>query len=913
MSQKLFPAVALAFALSAGLATAQPAASSTPLKKITSVEGITEYHLDNGLKVLLIPDPSNPKVTVNITYFVGSKHENYGETGMAHLLEHMVFKGTPTHKEIWKLLQDHGAQFNGTTWVDRTNYYETMAATDENLEFALKLEADRMVNSFIAKKDLDSEMTVVRNEFEMGENSPFRVLMQRSMSAAFEWHNYGKTTIGARSDIENVPIERLQTFYRKYYQPDNALLVVAGKFDEAKALKLIADNFAKIPKPGRTLDKMYTVEPTQDGDRLVNVRRVGDVQLINMIYHVPAGTHEDFAPVQILAQILGDAPSGRLYKALVDNKKAASVGNMEFQNAEPGVSMFTAQLTKDQNLDEARKEMLRVIEGISKEPPSKEEVERARAKMLKDVDLVMSKSDQIGVALSDYAAMGDWRMLFIDRDRIKNAKVEDVQRVAKLYFKESNRTVGQFIPTENPDRAEIPKTPDVTAILKDYKGAAEMAKGEVFDPSPANIESRTKRVTLPNGLKLVMLSKQNRGETVRAAMTLRMGTEKTLAGKAAISSTTASMLMRGTTKHTRQQIDDELSRLQARMNVGGAGPGVSASVETTRKNLPEVLKLMAEVLREPAFPDTELEQIRTRAIAQYDAARREPNQIAVTNLQRHLYPVAAGHPREVKTPEQMSEEMKAVKLDELKAFYKDFYGASYGDLVLVGDFDPKEMEALAKQLFGDWKSPQPYVRMTRTFEKIAPENKAFETPDKANAMFIAGSRYRMSDEDPDYPALVIANFILGGSASSRLLDRLRQKEGYSYGASSQMSAGSREDDGMFMAYAILAPQNMVKLEAAFREELAKALKDGFTPAEVEAAKKAFLQERVIMRSQDGALVSVLGANEFHGRTMAFQQNLEKKIEALTLHDVNTVLRKVLSPENLTIYKAGDFKKAGVTP
>jgi zinc protease len=770
-----------------------------------------------------------------------------------------------------------------------------------------------MVNSFIAKKDLDSEMTVVRNEFEMGENSPFRVLMQRSMSAAFEWHNYGKTTIGARSDIENVPIERLQAFYRKYYQPDNALLVVAGKFDEAKALKLIADNFAKLPKPTRTLEKMYTQEPTQDGDRLVNVRRVGDVQLINMIYHVPAGTHEDFAPVQILAQILGDAPSGRLYKALVDNKKAASVGNMEFQNAEPGVSMFTAQLTKDQNLDEARKEMLRVIEGISKEPPSKEEVERARAKMLKDVDLVMSKSDQIGVALSDYAAMGDWRMLFIDRDRIKNAKVEDVQRVAKLYFKESNRTVGQFIPTENPDRAEIPKTPDVTAILKDYKGAAEMAKGEVFDPSPTNIESRTKRVTLPNGLKLVMLSKQNRGETVRASMTLRMGTEKTLAGKGAISSTTASMLMRGTTKHTRQQIDDELSRLQARMNVGGAGPGVSASIETTRKNLPEVLKLMAEVLREPAFPDTELEQIRTRAIAQYDAARREPNQIAVTNLQRHLYPVPAGHPREVKTPEQMSEDMKAVKLDELKAFYKEFYGASYGDLVLVGDFDPKEMEALAKQLFGDWKSPQPYVRMTRSFEKIAPENKAFETPDKANAMFIAGSRYRMSDEDPDYPALVIANFILGGSASSRLLDRLRQKEGYSYGASSQMSAGSREDDGMFMAYAILAPQNMVKLEAAFREELAKALKDGFTPAEVEAAKKAFLQERVIMRSQDGALVSVLGANEFHGRTMAFQQNLEKKIEALTLHDVNTVLRKVLSPENLTIYKAGDFKKAGVTP
>ena len=215
---------------------------------ITSVEGITEYQLENGLKVLLFPDDSKPTVTVNLTLFVGSRHEGYGEAGMAHLLEHMLFKGTPSHPNIPKSLQDLGAQFNGTTWVDRTNYYETLPASEENLEFALQLEADRMVNSLIRGEDLESEMTVVRSDFESGESSPLRILLQRMQAAAYEWHNYGKSTIGNRSDIERVPITNLRAFYRKHYQPDNAMLIVAGKFDRARALELILKHFGPLER-----------------------------------------------------------------------------------------------------------------------------------------------------------------------------------------------------------------------------------------------------------------------------------------------------------------------------------------------------------------------------------------------------------------------------------------------------------------------------------------------------------------------------------------------------------------------------------------------------------------------------------------------------------------------------------------
>ncbi|MEX0978669.1 MAG: pitrilysin family protein, partial [Pirellulales bacterium] len=363
------PALALIIAMAIGVSAAdeKPAATdekapSAAATKIRSLEGITEYRLDNGLIVLLYPDASKPTVTVNLTVFVGSRHEGYGETGMAHLLEHMVFKGTPTHPQIPKALQERGARFNGTTWVDRTNYFETLPASEDNLDFALELEADRLVNSFVKQEDLLSEMTVVRNEFESGENSPSNLLNQRIMAAAFDWHNYGKSTIGNRSDIERVPIKNLQGFYKKHYQPDNCMLVIAGKFDPAKAIQLVEQHFGKLPKPTRILDKTYTEEPAQDGERSVTLRRVGDVGMVAATYHIPSGGHEEVAALDVLANILSAAPSGRLYKALVETKKATDVTAGASNWHDPGVFDVEVEVRKGDSLEAAKETMLDVVE-----------------------------------------------------------------------------------------------------------------------------------------------------------------------------------------------------------------------------------------------------------------------------------------------------------------------------------------------------------------------------------------------------------------------------------------------------------------------------------------------------------------------------------------------------------------------
>ena len=891
--------------------TAFPQSLPNGVQKVTAAEGITEYAFPDGLHVLLFPDNSSPKVTVNMTYMVGSRHEGYGETGMAHLLEHLMFRQTTTRGDVKKELTEHGAVMNGSTSWDRTNYFETMNATEENLHWAIQLEADRMVNALIDKKNLDAEMTVVRNEFERGENSPDRILFQRALETAFAWHNYGKSPIGNRSDIENVPVPRLAAFYQKYYQPDNAVLTVAGRINEAQTLAWIAEAFARVPKPQRSLDATYTTEPTQDGERFVALRRVGDTPSLVALYHMPAGSHPDAAALDVLAGVLGDAPSGRLYKALVENKKAVQAGADTEDLHDPGFLSVDAHLRTGQPLEEARDAMLSTVEKLVDDPPTREEVERVKANLLKQIDLQMANTQSMALQLSHWVGLGDWRLLFVTRDRIKNVTPADVERVAKAYLKPSNRTVAEFIPTAAPDRAQIPSTPDVQAMLKDFKGGQAIASGEAFDPTPANLEARVTRVRLPSGLKLVLLPKKTRGGTVTALINLRFGDEKSLTGKTIAAQMAGGLLLRGTMKKTRQQIQDELDRLKARLNVTGTATNATANMETLEANLAGTLELAAEVLREPAYPEKEFEQFRQQRIAGLEGSRSDPGALAAIALQKRLNPFPAGDVRYVYSAEEQIDALKSVSLDEVRRFHDQFYGASEGEMVVVGQFDPAQVRKLAEQLFGAWKSPSGYQRVVTAYRKTEPGSLKIETPDKQNATLLAGMQVRISDDDPDYPALRLANYMLGESFASRLVHRIRDQEGLSYGVRSGVQAPAKMDSGDFSISIIAAPQNVPKAETSLKDELARAVNDGFTPAEVASAKKAFLEEEVVGRSQDQALARLLAARERFDRNMKFDESFESKIAGLTAEQVNAALKRHIAPPELMIVKAGDFKKAGV--
>jgi len=911
MKKLLYTGLAILCLGSSAFAQQKPKSLPIP-EKITSAEGITEYQLANGLKVLLFPDPSKQTITVNITYLVGSRHEGYGETGMSHLLEHMVFKGTKEkHKDVAKEISDHGAQFNGTTWLDRTNYFETFASTDENLDWALDMEADRMINSRIAKSELETEMTVVRNEFEMGENDPGSILMERVVSSAFLWHNYGNSTIGARSDIEKVPIENLQAYYRKFYQPDNAVLLVAGKFDQAKTLKLINEKFGSIPRPERVLTKTFTAEPTQDGEREVILRRVGDVQQVGMAYHIPSGLHPDFIACDVMVDLLTDAPSGRLYKALIDTKKASSQFGYTMQLKEPGLVYFGAEVLKNKSVDSVKNIMIETIEQFAKKAPSQEEVDRIKTKGIKNIELLLNNAQRVGVGLSEFIAQGDWRLLFHTRNQLEKVTAADVQRAAEKYFKSANRTSGIFYPTEKPERAEIPEAKDASEVLKNFKGKAAVAEGEAFDPSPSNIDARTKTEKIA-GISLALLPKKTRGNSVYARLTLRFGDEKTLLGTATAADLAADMLSKGTAKHTRQQFQDELDKLKARVSISGEARQANVSIETTRDNLLPALQLVAEALKQPIFPADEFEKLKQENLTQIEGQKSEPQAKAMDVLgQWRTAHYPKNDVRYQPTMAEQTERYTAVKIEDAIAFYKGFYGASNATFSAVGDFDETAIKAFIKTELADWKSPKAYTRVPEKFHDNQGEVKSIETPDKANAFFLAYQPLKISDSDPNYAALELSNYMLGGGSglSSRLMNRIRQKEGLSYGVGSQFAASPLDENGAFLGYAIYAPENIAKLEAAFKEEIEKVLKEGFTEKEIEEAKKSWIQSKQVTRSQDNALVGTLNSNLYLGRNLKWSEELENKVKNLTPGQILEATRKTIDLTKMSFIKAGDYEGA----
>ena len=892
-------------ALLAGVAfvAAAAAAEVEAPQKVASIEGVTEYRLGNGLRILTVPDPSASTVTVHVTYFVGSRNEGYGERGMAHLLEHMLFRGSTHHPDPKAELAKRGARFNGTTGEDRTTYYETLAAEGDNLDWALSLEADRMTGSFVRKSDLDSEMTVVRNEFEMGENNPGRVLAARMMRLAFSAHNYGNPVIGFRSDIESVPIERLQAFYRTWYQPDNALLIIGGRFDEARALELAAQDFGALPRPARALPIPYTVEPPQDGERRVTLRRVGDTQLVEALYHIPAASHPDMPAIDVLTSIFGAAPTGRLHRALVQTGLASSAWSYQQLLHDPGYALFGAAVPKDAPLAPVRDALLQAVEAAARTPFTEEEVARARTSLLNDMERAPLDSPGFVRWLSEFAAVGDWRLFFLYRDGLRKVTPADVQRVAAAYLKRSNRVLGQFVPTDHPDRATIPPAPDLQAELAGYHGSEHVAAGERFDPTPANIEARVVRRTLENGIRVALLPKKTRGGRVHAQLSLYWGDAQSKMNRSTACSLAGGMLMRGTREHTRAQLRDALDQLNANVAVGLEG----AAIDVRGDRLADTLRLVAEMLRQPAFPAQEFAELKRAMLAGAESRRSDPSAIAAERLMRHISPYPRGHWLYTPAVDEAIGDIKDATLAQARSCYADLVGATGALFTAVGDFDPAAVSRQIDALFGGWKSPAPYARIPSRYFEIAPVEETVRTPDKANAVLRAAANIALRDDDPDYPALVLGNYLLGGNFHSRLVRRVREKEGLSYSTYSYFSASPLDRSAIFGVAAIYAPQNRDRIEHAIREEIARALKDGFTDAELAAGKQGLLEARRLARTDDGTLAGRLASYLYLGRSFAWDAEFEQRIAALTAAQVRDATRRHIDPARLTVLKAGDFR------
>lgn len=909
---------ALVFAFTGSVTWAQEANEAPEAKYITSVEGVSEWQLDNGLRILLLPDSNQENFYVNITYLVGSGDEGYGETGMAHLLEHLVFKGTPSRpgQTISDELTEHGAGVNGSTWLDRTNYYQSLVAKPGYLEWILDLEADRMMNSNVAQEDLDSEMSVVRNEWERGENSPGRVLSQRVRSVSYDWHNYANTTIGAKADIENVPIERLQGFYRKYYQPDNAVLIIAGKIDVDETLDLVVEKFGSIPRPNRTgmmeIFENYSHEPAQDGQRTVVLERVGDTKLLFMAHHIPSIASPDHAALSALAYIMGAGVNSRLYKNLVESKISTSASANAERFKFPGLFWVSAGLPLDGSFDDAEFALLSTMEEMRESPPTEEELNRY--KLAVSNSYKNSASNVMGIAsgLSEWSARGDWRLYFIARDRAEKVELDDVQRVAQKYLITSNRTKGYFKPVDDtPPRANVPLNPNLAELVEGYEGREAVAAGEDFVFSPANIASRTEYRTMSNGARVALLPKENRGDTVSISATMRWGTEDSVMHKGYIASLTSNMMSRGTANHTRKELADEFTRLRLG---GGASVGLTGggfSVSTVRENLAESIKLVAEIAQEPAFDVEEFELLKKNRITGLEANLSEPGALASIALSKHLTRYPKGHPNYSSSLEEDIEGFSKVTLDDVKAFYDEYAGISGSTTItVVGDFDPDEVMAWLEDAFGDWTSRAPYERVYSNAQSHPAAVFEINTPDKTNAVVYASYNFPFTDENPDYEAMMVAFRIFGGGfLNSRVAVRIRQQDGLSYGVGAGFGTHPLDNRGSVFFSASSAPENAQKVVQAFKEEVIRAIEDGFTDEEVAEAVSGIIDSRKRSRANDGSISGMLHHGMFFNREMSHFQEIDDNIASMTTDHVNEAMRKYVAVEKFTIVTAGDFEAA----
>ncbi len=677
--------------------------------------------------------------------------------------------------------------------------------------------------------------------------------------------------------------------------------MIAGKFDPALALTEIAREFGAIAKPTRSLPRINTVEPIQDGERSVVVRRKGDIQIIGAAYKAPGALHPDMNALGYAALILGHTPSGRLHKKLVDSQKALGVGAQTLAYLDPHPLMFLAVQKAGENVDALRDEFLSEIEKFADTPPTSDEMQRTRTLYDNLYESMLAQPERIGLMLSSYIAQGDWRLFFYDKDTHQNVTAERVQAVAKKYFVRDNRSVATFLPENSPVRAEITPAPLAAEVLKDWKPTTQVSQGETFEASAKNIDARTELHTV-GALKIALLAKKTRSETVQVRMSFNRGSEASRSGRETVWSLARNSIMLGNEKFTRAQLADELQRRKLQ---GGV-----MSFETRRENLMSALELAAQVMREPNFPEAELELQRKESLASLEFSKSEPAALAGERITRHFNPYPPEHPFYAQSREETEKAIRSYTRDDLLKAYADLAGTADGEIAIVGDFEPSAVKATLEALFATWQSKSPYERIPARLSTPAPINEWIDTPDKENATLRMSTSFALKRDHPDYPALWVANEIVGaGGLDSRLMARIRGKEGLSYGISSSFSVGVFDEVASWGVSGIAAPQNVMRVERAVLEEINDARDKGFTAEEVARIKSGARGAYNQYYASDASVASMWLDRLHRGLKFADYEAFVDKVMAVTPEQARDAFRKYVDPAKLSIVKAGDKKKA----
>ncbi|MEO5593604.1 MAG: pitrilysin family protein, partial [Chitinophagaceae bacterium] len=608
--------------------------------------------------------------------------------------------------------------------------------------------------------------------------------------------------------------------------------------------------------------------------------------------------------------ILTNNPSGIFYKKLVDTKLASKISGNAQTLYDPGFTYFETEVPKDKSIDSAKQALLQAADNVATMNITAEDLEHAKNNRLKNIENTTNKLINLSIDITEYIGAGDWRLWFLNRDRIEKLTLADVQETAKKYYKTSNRTYGVFIPEAAPDRTKVNETPDIAQLLNGYKGKATVAQKASFENTIENIKKNAVYGKLPNGGKYVLLEKPTKGDKIDAIITLRMGNETNLMGKNEIASIAAKMLKTGTETRTRKQITDELDRIKTDITVFGNADVLTVRVNTDKQNLPAALALLDDLLKHPKFDAAEFEKIKLNTKADYEANRNEPSAIAQNKLAKITSKYPKGHPNYAADIDESLADLAAVKLDDVKKYYADFYGANNAVASFVGELDKKQITGFLETTLGSWISKSPYKDVETKYFDVPGTVENIPTPDKTNAALVGSINLNISEKNADYPAVFMANELLGGGAflSSRIPQRLREKEGMSYGAGTFVAADYKYNAGNWGVYAFFNPLYRGRLDSAMHQEITKAKTGGFTEDELKKSVSSWLEQNRTTLGLNNVLANLLRNYLRDERSLDDYVNFENKVKTLNLAAVNAALRKYFDESKLTLIYAGDFQK-----
>ncbi|MGN6182810.1 MAG: M16 family metallopeptidase [Thermoanaerobaculia bacterium] len=881
------------------------------VEKSDSFHGIDQYRLkSNGMTILLVPDHTSPVFTFMVVYHVGSRNEAPGNTGSAHLLEHMIFnKSTENfgrangHKTFQEVLYDAGADFsstNMTTWYDRMNGYSTLPS--DKLELAMKIEADRLGRGLILDSERQSEMSVVRNEYEIGENDPWQALWKATVATAIQAHPYHWSTIGYRSDIEGVTTEKLREHYKNFFWPNNSEAILVCDFDPEKALALFDREFGAFKPSDKPIPQVITVEPPQEGERRVVVSRPGTIGMVMLGYIRPGAKHPDFMPLEVLTSILADGVNSRLYRALVDKGLAANVQANNFTLRDPYPILVDATLAQGKSHQEVEDAIKAALAEIAANGVSDDEVKRAQQQI--EVAVIRSRDGTYNFAsnLGESVASTDWKWFLTYIDNIKSVTAADVQRVAKTYLVPNHATVGWFVP--GAPAAPASETPAPSVAVAATPSTPSVAT-KASAPATGTFAQRTLRKVLKNGLTVDIVENHS-VPTVAIRGLILAGNSAAPAGKPAIPTLTARMLQRGTTSRTKEEIGKLLDDVGASRSWSASLTEASLTANGMARDLPLLLSVLADEVKNPAFGAEELAKAKKELETEYLRADDNTASRASQRLTQLIY--SDTHPYFGQGRETLLASNNAATAQELRAFQRARYSGSNFILAIVGDIDAAKTMALVEKQFGDLPKGEKLSLTDSPAQTIAPVREAITMRGKANMNLIIGSASNLRRTDADYDAALIANAALGqNSLSSRVGKRVRDTEGLSYNLFSRY-LWSDVLPGVWLINVNVAPQNLEKALHSTMDEIRKFAKEGVTDAEVEAQKSFFAGNYQVGLGSNGGIALALVSAEKFGFGPKYLDEYPARIKKVTPAEVNTALKKHFFVDKLHTIVAGDLEK-----